>query len=130
MLVSAAILPGIPRRISLRWSEGRFGLIASSHLLHELQAVLSRKKFRRYLTYGEALEYVLWLREGATLVEEGETQRVTADPDDDYLIALAKTSGADLIVSGDRHLLELEGEGLPRVVLPAGFLEELEKGRP
>lgn len=110
------------------WPEDRFELIASSYLLYELQAVLSLQKFRRYLTYGEALEYVLWLGERAVLAEEGEIERVTADPDDDYLIALARTSSVDTIVSGDRHLLKLEGEGLPRVVRPAGFLEELRAG--
>jgi predicted nucleic acid-binding protein len=49
------------------------------------------------------LEYVLWMRERGTLAQEGKIERVTADPDDGYLVALSKASGADLIVSED-HL--------------------------
>lgn len=103
-------------------------MIVSFGLLHELEAVLLRPWFRRKLSYEEVLEYVLWFAEGATLAEEGEIENVTADPGDDYLVALAKNSGADLIVSGDRHLLALEGE--PRTARPAVFLQELERGRP
>jgi predicted nucleic acid-binding protein len=58
---------------------------------------------------------VLWMRERGTLAQEGKIERVTADPDDGYLVALSKASGADLIVSED-HLVELEGEDLRRVV--------------
>jgi predicted nucleic acid-binding protein len=38
-----------------------------------------------------------------TRAQEGKIERVTADPDDGYLVALSKASGADLIVSED-HL--------------------------
>ena len=46
---------------------------------------------------------------------------MTADPDDDYLVALAREAKADFLVSGDRHLREA---GLPDVVVlsPAEFL--------
>ena len=68
-------------------------MIVSYELLHELETVLLRDWFRRKLTVSDVLEYVLWLREGATLavnparttVEEG----VSSDPDDDYLYALS-----------------------------------------
>jgi putative PIN family toxin of toxin-antitoxin system len=113
----------------LLWAqeEARFELIVSRRLLYELEAVLLREKFRPRLTYTEALEYVLWLAERSILADEGdEIPRRSVDPDDDYLIALALASEADLIVSGDRDLLELEGEDLPRIVRPAEFLSSLE----
>jgi predicted nucleic acid-binding protein len=78
------------------------------------------------------LEYVLWLRERGILADEGdEIPRRSVDPDDDYLLALALASEADLIVSGDRDLLELEGQDLadlPKVVRPAEFLSSLNGG--
>ena len=42
---------------------------------------------------------------------------VTADPDDDHVLACAVTGHADLIVSGDKHLLGLGGQynGIPIV---------------
>ncbi len=46
--------------------------------------------------------------------------------DDDYLIALAIASDADLIVSGDGHLLGLDDESLPKILRPADFLERFQ----
>ncbi|MBA4115432.1 MAG: PIN domain-containing protein [Rubrobacter sp.] len=57
VLVSAALSDrGAPWEILRRWMVGDFGLIVSPRLLHELQAVLAREKFRRHLTYEEATE--------------------------------------------------------------------------
>jgi predicted nucleic acid-binding protein len=73
------------------WHEGAFELVASYELFYELEFVLLRAKFRRYLTEGEALEYVLWLRKGAILESEGDIRPLSRDPEDDYLLALAAT---------------------------------------
>jgi uncharacterized protein len=130
VLVSAAISQGPPYRLLILWIRGGgFELVVSHRLLYELEAVLLRERFRSKLSYQEILEYVLWLHERGVLADEGdEIPRRSADPDDDYLIALALASEADLIVSGDRDLLELEGEDLPRIVRPAEFLSSLETG--
>ena len=42
---------------------------------------------------------------------------VAADPADDYLIARARAAGASVIVTGDRHLLEIEGLRPPAIRL-------------
>jgi predicted nucleic acid-binding protein len=72
---------------------GEFDLVVSPRLLHELQAVLAREKFRRYLTYEEATEYVSWLHHGAEVVRDPAESvvrgAVEADPDDEYLVGLA-----------------------------------------
>jgi predicted nucleic acid-binding protein len=47
------------------------------------------------------------------------------DPDDDYLIALARAANADYLVSGDRHLLDLEAPD-PPVLTPRQFLDLLD----
>lgn len=119
-MVSAALSEkGPPWKIVRLWHEGAFELIASNELLHELQVVLLRRKFRRHLTESEALEYILWLREGATLAGEGRIEPFSKDPDD-YLIALARN--ADYLVSGDWDLLDLE-EQSPPVISPRRFYE-------
>lgn len=85
-------------------------MIVSPKLLYELQEVLSRDKFRRYLSMREVGEYVLWLEDGATSATDPETVTltITRDPRDDYLAALASSERADFLVSGDPHLLGLE----------------------
>lgn len=44
---------------------------------------------------------------------------VAADPDDDHVIAAAVAARADLIISGDRHLLALARRGTIRILDPA-----------
>ena len=48
---------------------------------------------------------------------------LSADPDDEYLVDLARAAEADVLVSGDAHLLELR-DRLP-VMTPAEFLARL-----
>lgn len=48
---------------------------------------------------------------------------VSADPDDEYLVDLARAAAADVFVSGDAHLLDLR-DHLP-VMTPAEFLATL-----
>lgn len=119
---------------------GDFGLIVSPRLLHELQAVLAREKFRRHLTYEEATEYVSWLHHEAQVArdpaEKVVYRIVEADPDDEYLVGLAAfLEGASYLVSVDRHLLDLpdgmvkgyEGAVLARILTPGQFLRQLEQ---
>jgi predicted nucleic acid-binding protein len=61
-------------------------------------------------------------------------QGVTADPDDDYIAGVAYLGQADLIISGDPHLTNLDsirrGDGgvIARVLTPRAFLDELDRG--
>lgn len=108
------------------------------NLLYELQTVLTREKFRRYLTHEEATEYVSRLHHEAEVLEEPAESFVmgaTPDPYDDYLVGLAARRGVAYLISGDRHLLDLpdravrdaEGGFLARILTPREFLEELER---
>jgi putative PIN family toxin of toxin-antitoxin system len=122
VLVSALITPtGRPAKLLLAARAGSFELIVSPQLLGELETVLRRKKFRRYVDHNGVTAYLDLLRRDAELVADPETPppiRCT-DPDDDYLVALAHSQNAAL-VSGDSDLLEL-AEEIP-VFLPADFL--------
>lgn len=138
VLVSAAISErGAPRELLDRWEVGEFELIVSAEILFELQDVLARPKFRRYLTETEAINHVLRIYDGAAEVSEELPKEVvggvTGDPDDDYIVGVAFLAKADVLVSGDRHLLGLpqrrisdsERSTIIRVLTPREFLEEL-----
>jgi uncharacterized protein len=109
ILVSALISPaGPPREILTAWTQGSFELIASPALLGELRDVLARAKFRRWVSVATAAEYVDGLAEDALVIDDPEPQPgLSPDPDDDYLITLARAGGADYLVSGDHHLTDL-----------------------
>ena len=119
---------------------GDFGLVVSPRLLHELQAVLAREKFRRHFTYEEATEYVSWLHHEAEVMRDPAEKVVAgvvhADPDDEYLVGLAGAlGGVAYLVSVDRHLLDLPDEAikdgagrtLARIVTPGALVRELDR---
>jgi putative PIN family toxin of toxin-antitoxin system len=121
-LLSAA---GSPGRIVRAFVEGRFELVVSPKLLSELQRALGYAKLQRYIDAEESAQYIAWLRDAALLVEDpgGDPPARSADPEDDYLLALAASQQAHL-VSGDRHLLQLADER--PIHSPAEFLRRLD----
>jgi predicted nucleic acid-binding protein len=50
---------------------------------------------------------------------------VGSDPDDDQIVAAAVAADADLLVSGDRHLLSLASHRRIRIVTPAEALARI-----
>ena len=96
----------------------------SQALLDELERALAYPKLRRHISDRDAGELVRWVAGNATVVADPETDPPvhSRDPGDDYLITLAAAHRAAL-VSGDKHLLALEGE-MP-VFSPRAFLDRL-----
>jgi uncharacterized protein len=131
VLVSAAIaIEGIPARVFRAAVAGRWQLVASPHLIADLDEVLHRDKFRRSITVDEAERHVEVVRGLAELVPDPPLPwpMVTRDPDDDYLVALARTANVDFLISGDVHLTEL-ADLAPPVRTPAEFLAMVSEGR-
>ena len=120
---------GHPARIARAADRGTFELIVSERLLSELHDVLMRPRFRRHMTESEVENLVEVLREKGLSAEEGEIERmVPGDPKDDYLVALARASGADYLVSGDPHLTSAAlDEATVTVLTPRRFSEMLEE---
>jgi putative PIN family toxin of toxin-antitoxin system len=116
---------GAPRSLLWLWLEGSFELIVCPALLAELERVLLRPKLRLYVTAQEVRAYVGMLRRLSSVEPDPEvTVGLTPDPSDDYLVALARATGAHFLVSGDPHLTELK-QARPPVVTPRAFLQRL-----
>jgi uncharacterized protein len=115
---------GAPSLLLAKWLEGEFELVVTERLLAELGATLARPKLRRHFDEAEVRAFLELLRGLAELVEDPAAgPSVTSrDPKDDYLIAAAASAHATL-VTGDAHLLELEGS-IP-VLSPRTFLDSL-----
>jgi uncharacterized protein len=124
--VSALLAPaGSPARVLELWADGRFDAIVSPLLLIELQRVLRRPKFRPLISAVEVDGLLSALvEEGIEFSDPAVQPGVTRDPGDDYLVALARVSKADLIVSGDTHLTELI-EPVTPVLTPREFLDTI-----
>jgi putative PIN family toxin of toxin-antitoxin system len=126
VIISALLSPaGAPARVLLAWQEGEFELIASQPLLAEVERALAYPKLAKRVEKEDAVAVVSWLGRSATIVvDPAQAPSVrSVDPGDDDLIALAVSERA-LLVSGDKHLLEL-GDRIP-IVSPAAFLEMLD----
>lgn len=122
VLVSALITPaGRPAELLAQARAGEYDLVISPCLIAELENVLRRKKFRRYVGLEAIDRYMDLLRRTAVEAAdpEGPPPLRSVDPNDDYLIALAFSQKA-VLVSGDSDLLELSG-GAP-ICAPADFL--------
>lgn len=126
VLVSALIAPnGASARLLIELRAGTFELVVSPMLLAELGEVLRRPKFRRYVSEGEVDAFVELIRGESIVVDDPapSAEPLSGDPDDEYLIDLARAARVDALVTGDAHLVGLR-EQLP-VRTPREFLESL-----
>jgi uncharacterized protein len=61
------------------------------------------------------------LAQTATIIDDPDAApAVSPDPDDDYLVALARSAEAAYVVSGDHHLSDL-ADSEPPVLAPRAF---------
>ena len=104
-------------------------LFTSPELLAELADVLGREKFAKRL--GQAGVTVDDLVYGyaalARTIRPAKIKpMILADPDDDKVLACAKAAKAEVITSGDSHLLDLkEYEGV-KILTVNQFLEQVQ----
>jgi putative PIN family toxin of toxin-antitoxin system len=128
VLVAAAITPrGLCGRLLDRAIDGQWQLVASPLLLAELDTVLAREKFRRWLSEDEAKRFVADITVLADVVPDPPvaSTRATVDPKDEFLVVLARTSGILALISGDPHLTRLVNLD-PPVLTPTAFLHTLQ----
>jgi uncharacterized protein len=101
-------------------------MVTAPELLAELERVLAYPKLQRYLSHVERkrfLALIMALSEAVDL--PADLPRICRDPDDDRLIACAVVGQADVIVSGDGDLLDLERVGDIPIVTAGGLLQML-----
>jgi putative PIN family toxin of toxin-antitoxin system len=126
VLVSSLITPaGAPATLWRAVLDERLEIIICPHLLAELAGVLERPKFRRYFSVEESRAFVAEVaRRGHVLPDPVDAPKVSRDPDDDYLVALARVAGVRALVSGDRDLTEMVDPD-PPVLTPAQAVDQL-----
>jgi len=91
-------------------------LIFSEQIIQELDIVANREKFRRYFSIKDVADLVNFFRITGLFYEINDYEEICRDPKDDFLLALAKTSNADYLVTGDRDLLVLENYGKTKII--------------
>jgi putative PIN family toxin of toxin-antitoxin system len=126
-LVSAALRVGSVPYQALLEALGAWDVCASAETSAELEQVLGREKFDRYLDGALRREFVVLIRRNVHLFAVENTDLMTIDPPcrdsrDNQFLASALVAEADVLVSSDEDLLVLHPwRGIP-IVTPAEFL--------
>jgi len=122
VLVSAVLLPrSVPRQASDRSADhGR--IIISTATMAELDEVLRRPRFEKYISARERLEFLSGFLDTAEVVAITTALATCRDPKDDKFLELAVSGQAKCIVSGDEDLLCLNPFGEIAIVTPKTFL--------
>lgn len=126
VFISAAISQaGNPARVVELIDRRAFTAVVSDRLLSELTQVLFRPQMRRYFDVHAAEALVASIRAASELADDPEdVLALLRDPADDYLVALARSCGADAIVSGDKDLTD-SGITEPEILTPAELMARL-----
>jgi putative PIN family toxin of toxin-antitoxin system len=127
VLLSGLMAPeGAPGRIPNAWFDARFDVVMSVEQLGEIARALGYPKIHRKLGWDEQRieQFIRQLYIRAEVIEPHSTSvEVPRDPKDATILATLIVSGADVLVSGDRDLLELRGKH--PIQTPAEFIHRL-----
>ena len=109
VVASAMLWGGNPKLLLQARREKRIELFTSVPMLAELTDILVRPKFARkiaasLLTVDQLVDGYAALTQ---VVRPTLTPRIVSDPDDDVVIGTALAAKADLLVTGDRGLLDV-----------------------
>jgi putative PIN family toxin of toxin-antitoxin system len=130
VLVSSLILRGKPRELWFKAVSGEFTLVLSTQIVSEFVDVVSRRKFRRYVGERDVRVFLGALYQTAKLTRvRSRFKAVASDPADDLVLRTAHDGGADHVVSGDRHLLDMKMFRSIRIVTVDDMLERLTQER-
>jgi putative PIN family toxin of toxin-antitoxin system len=129
-IVSGLLWQGTPRLVLDAARSGKIHLLTSAALLAELEEVLTREKFAQPIARvgltprNLVFDYAAL----ALMIEPGVIRPVIlSDPDDDAVIACAVAADAELIVSGDHHLLSLKNYQGILILTPSELIAQISR---
>jgi uncharacterized protein len=123
VFVSGVFFSGPPYQILRAWKNQELQIVVSQEILDEYYRVGEELSGR---FPGPDLNPILELVASKTeLVKAARlSEAVCDDPDDDKFFACAIGGKAEIIVSGDKHLLKMSGCKGIKVVRPRQFVDE------
>jgi len=107
VIISSLLFEGSKPDLAIRYALQNGNILYSLELIEEIDEVLSRRKFRKYITDAEREEFLDGFVDRGILIEVVDIVNECRDPKDDKILELALSGKADLIISGDKDLLVL-----------------------
>jgi len=127
-IISGLLWHGAPRQVLDLARSNSIVLFTCPELLAELEDVLGRKKFAARLRMARVTvsELVYGYAALANTIRVVKIEPfIKADPDDDIVLACAIAANAEIIASGDTHLLDLKEYKRIRILTVNQVLEEV-----
>lgn len=125
ILISALLVSdGHPARIYRAWYDGAFTLLTCAAQLREVRATLRKPAIAKRIRPYNAGRLVNNLKAAAEVIQKLPRVVRSPDPDDDFLLALAKGGAADYLVTGDKSgLLSLVRHEGTRIITSKAFAD-------
>lgn len=127
VLISATFWTGRPKQLLNKVRHGEVTFLTSEILLAELKEVLVRKDKPFQLSAGEAEQIVTAMRDLAEIIQTHSRVVVCQDEKDNRVLECAIDGGAECIITGDRHLLELQSFQGVKIMTVTDFLSGSER---
>ncbi len=122
---------GAPAELMNAWRERCFLLLSSPEIVTEIRVVVQYPRLRdKYHLSDAEIEQTITLLEHDAFFVAGDANvagSVPDDPKDEMFLACALDGQADLIVSGDHHLLDLESYRDIPIMTARQFLDQLKQ---
>ena len=126
VLISSVISTGVPHEIVIKGVSSEYQIVVSVATLTEFRDTLLKYPEKFHMDEEDIQEEVETIRYFAEFVDpDEEITAVEDDPDDDKFLEAAVAGNVDYIVSGDRHLLDLDSFQGIEIVEPRAFYERL-----
>jgi putative toxin-antitoxin system toxin component, PIN family len=123
VLISALLFNNsVPFR-AIELAEKQGIILYSEATLHELEQVLNRKKFNKYLSLEDRQVFLLKFISASELVSITEKIAVCRDEKDNKFLELAVSGNANIIVTGDLDLLVLNPFQAVEILTPDMFID-------
>ncbi len=108
VIVSAVLFPNSQPNLAIKQAQNIGTIIQSPATWLELEKVLARPKFDRYVTQAERQAFLLDFSQTIDLILENSfTTNECRDPKDNKYLELAVNGKAEYIITGDQDLLVL-----------------------
>ena len=125
--VSAVLLPRSVPRQAFDVATARGKLLVSEDTVAELDDVLRRPKFNKYVAEAKRLEFLAALIQVAEPVEVSQRIKACRDAKDDKFLELAVSGKVSHILTGDGDLLALHPFQGVAIITPQAFLLSLQE---
>jgi uncharacterized protein len=121
---------GLPVQVLNAWREGRYMLVTSPAIIAVIVEVMESSRIAKKYSIGqEDIEGLVDLLKTDTILVPGRAAikgAVPRDPREEMFLACAVEARADCVVSGDRHLLDLQTYRDIPILTVKEFAEKLE----